>query len=435
MTTLITGGTGFIGAEIARMLIGDGQGPIHVAQRSPDLGRLSDLADHVELHHLDLADPEEIDAVVGAVRPSRVFHFGAILTGPGEQDPPTLLRANAIGFVHFIEAARRVGTEQFIFASSIGTYGRDLAAGQPIDDLALQRPSTVYGVTKVFGEHLGAYYRQRYGLDFRALRYPAIVGPGVTTWSLAQYTSWMIERPARGEPFSVWVEPESVIALLWHADAARAAVELASAPVESIRSISYLVDGPRPTPSAGELADAVRLRLPDAEISFDPAPDSPGTSPHHPRRPGRPRRVGLGTEVRRRCHDRRDHRHGDDRPRLTAARPGVMVRSGRPEAQQGDPVGPVVEHGLDRHAHFHIFFVDRADERGRHADADVELDDGLDLRGLVGEGGMDRLAGHGERVHGAGAADLGPGSAHGPDNRGSAAGDTRPRSRSGHNGG
>lgn len=45
MTTLITGGTGFIGAEIARMLISDGQGPIHVAQRSAELGRLSDLAD------------------------------------------------------------------------------------------------------------------------------------------------------------------------------------------------------------------------------------------------------------------------------------------------------------------------------------------------------------------------------------------------------
>lgn len=276
MTTLITGGTGFIGAEIARMLIEDGQGPIHVAQRSSELGRLAEVAGQVELHHLDLSDPAEIDAVIDAIKPSRIFHFGAILTGPGEQDPQTLLQANAVGFLHIIEAARKAGTEQFIFASSIGTYGRDLIAGEPIDDLTLQRPTSVYGVTKVLGENLGAYYRERYGLDFRSLRYPAIVGPGVTTWSLAQYTSWMIEQPARGEPFSVWVEPESVIALLWYEDAARAAVELASAPKESIGSINYLVDGPRPTPSAGELADAVRLRIPEAKISFDPPADSPG---------------------------------------------------------------------------------------------------------------------------------------------------------------
>jgi threonine 3-dehydrogenase len=276
MTTLITGGTGFIGAEIARILINNGEGPIHVAQRSSDLGRLSDLADQVQLHHLDLSDAAEIDTVVAAIKPSRIFHFGAILTGPGEQDPQTLLQANAIGFLHIIEAARKAGTEQFIFASSIGTYGRDLVPGAEIDDLTLQRPTSVYGVTKVLGENLGAYYRAKYGLDFRSLRYPAIVGPGVTTWSLAQYTSWMIERPAQGEPFSVWVEPESVVALMWYQDAARAAVELAAAPMESITSINYLVDGAKPTPSALDLAEAVRRRIPDAQISFDPSEDSLG---------------------------------------------------------------------------------------------------------------------------------------------------------------
>ena len=274
MTTLITGGTGFIGAEMARMLIDAGQGPIDVAQRSPDLGRLADLADQVTLHHLDLADPDEIDRVVASIRPTRLFHFGAILTGPGEQDPQALLQANAVGFIRMIEAARLAGTEQFIFASSIGTYGRDLGPG-PIDDLSLQRPSTAYGVTKVLGENLGTYYRSKYGLDFRSLRYPAIVGPGVTTWSLAQYTSWMIEKPARGEPFAVWTGPDAVIALLYYEDAARAAIELAAAPVEAIRTVNYLVDGPRPTPSAGELAEAVKRHLPDAVITFEPGPDPP----------------------------------------------------------------------------------------------------------------------------------------------------------------
>ncbi|MEM7324950.1 MAG: NAD-dependent epimerase/dehydratase family protein [Actinomycetota bacterium] len=296
MTTLITGGTGFIGAEIARMLIQDGEGPIHVAQRSSELGRLADVADQVHLHHLDLSNVDEIGRVLDAVRPTRIFHFGAMLTGPGEQDPPALLQANAVGFIHLIEAARLVGVEQFIFASSIGTYGRDLVPQAPIDDLSLQRPITVYGVTKVLGENLGAYYRQRYGLDFRGLRYPAIVGPGVTTWSLAQYTSWMIERPAQGEPFTVWVEPESIIALLWYQDAARAAVELAAAPAESIRSINYLVDGPRPTPSAQELADAVRLRLPDARITFEPEPESPG--PRHIVLDDRAARAEWGWEPR-----------------------------------------------------------------------------------------------------------------------------------------
>lgn len=274
MSTLITGGTGFIGAEIVRLLLEADDGPIHVAHRSGNLGRLADLVDRIELHQFDLADPTSVEQVVAETAPRRLFHFGAMLTGPGEADPQALLRANAIGYIHLIEAARLAGTEQMIFASSIGTYGRDLGPGA-IDDLSLQRPGTVYGVTKVFGENLGAYYRSKYGLDFRGLRYPSIVGPGVTTWSLAQYTSWMIEKPARGEPFAVWAPPETVVPILYYKDAARAAIELATAPADRIRAINYLVDGPPPAPSAGQMADALRARLPDAELTFEAQEGSP----------------------------------------------------------------------------------------------------------------------------------------------------------------
>ena len=269
MSILVTGGTGFIGAEIVRMLLDSGEGPIHVAHRSGNLGRLGGLEGRIELVHLDLADVDATERVVADLAPRRIFHFGAILTGPGEQDPPALLTANAIGFIKLIEAARLAGTEQMIFASSIGTYGRDLGSG-PITDLSLQRPGSVYGVTKVLGENLGAYYRTRYGFDFRGLRYPSIVGPGVTTWSLAQYTSWMIEKSILGEPFEVWVRPEAVIPLLYYKDAARAALDLAAAPFDDIQAITYLVGGPGTTPNAGEIAAAVQAKFPNAQITFDP---------------------------------------------------------------------------------------------------------------------------------------------------------------------
>ncbi|HAN08195.1 MAG TPA: hypothetical protein DCP89_06800 [Acidimicrobiaceae bacterium] len=276
MSTLITGGTGFIGAEIVRILLDKGE-EVHVGHRSGNLGRLEGVADQVQLHQFDLATPGSTGGLIEKVEPSTIYHFGAILTGPGENDPQSLLEINAVGFIETIEAARTVGTEQFIFASSIGTYGRDVGS-EPLNDLSLQRPNTIYGVTKVFAENLGAYYRSKYGLDFRSLRYPSIVGPGVTTWSLAQYTSWMIERSAAGEPFEVWVPPEAVIAIMHYKDAARAAVELADAPFESIRSINYLVDGPRPTPTAAELAEAVAMKIPGSEISFSHSADSPAAN-------------------------------------------------------------------------------------------------------------------------------------------------------------
>ena len=274
MSILITGGTGFIGAEIVRMLVQQGRDDVVVAHRSGNFTRIADVVDKVQTVQADLGDDDAIAALVADAAPTQLFHFGATLTGPGEADPQGLLRSNVSGVITLFQAARQAGTEQIIFASSIGTYGRDLVPGEPVTDMSLQRPSSIYGVTKVFAENLGAWYRGKYGLDFRGLRYPSIVGPGVTTWSLAQYTSWMIEHAGKGEPFKVWAKPETVIPILYYKDAAKAALDLAAAPLDDIKTMNYLVDGARPTPSASELADAVRQRLPEAEITFEPDPEA-----------------------------------------------------------------------------------------------------------------------------------------------------------------
>jgi len=269
MSILITGGTGFIGAEIVRMLVGQGHDDVIVAHRSGNFDRISDVLDQVQTEQVDLADDAEVEALIADTAPTRLFHFGATLTGAGEADPQALLRSNVSGVITLFEAARKAGTEQIIFASSIGTYGRDLERGAPVHDMSLQRPNTVYGVTKVFAENLGAYYRGKYGIDFRGLRYPSIVGPGVTTWSLAQYTSWMIESAAKGEPFTVWTSAEARIPIMYYKDAAKAALDLAAAPLKDIQTINYLVDCAGDTPSAGEIEAAILTRLPDAEITFD----------------------------------------------------------------------------------------------------------------------------------------------------------------------
>lgn len=273
MSVLITGGTGFIGAEIVRILVGAGRTDVIVAHRSGNFSRIEDVLEQVETVQADLGDDGAIERLVAETAPKQLFHFGATLTGPGENDPQALVRSNVDGVITLFEAARQAGTEQIIFASSIGTYGRDLVANETIDDLSLQRPTTIYGVTKVFAENLGAWYRQKYGLDFRGLRYPSIVGPGVTTKSRAQYTSWMIEHAAKGEPFNVWTSPETVVPIMYYKDAAKAAVDLAAAPIDSIRAMNYLVDGAGATPTAGEMADAVRTRFPDAEITFNIVPE------------------------------------------------------------------------------------------------------------------------------------------------------------------
>ena len=268
MSILITGGTGFIGAEIVRQLLARGETEIHVLHRSGNFQRLQDSVERLDLIQVDLADTDRLGEVVEAIRPQAIYHLGAILTGPGEQNPQVAIETNAFGTYALLEAARRLGVKQFLYASSIGVYGADIS-GDVITDLTLQRPFSIYGITKVFGEQLGAFYKRKYGLDFRGLRYPSIVGPGVKTPSVVQFTSWVIEECAKEKPFTVTVTPETAVPVMYYKDAARAMVQLGAAPIEEIKTVNYLVDGVKPTPTAGRLAEIVRDRISGARITFE----------------------------------------------------------------------------------------------------------------------------------------------------------------------
>ena len=272
MTALITGGTGFVGAEVARLLLRKGRENLAVFDINPSTARLDDAADDVEVMRGDLGNFSHVLDAVKKTKPGVIYHLGGMLSIPSDADPAAALRANALGTFHVLEAARLFDVPEVVFSSTTGTYGFDIE-DETVSDRTLQRPRLMYGATKVFGEHMGLFYRRKHGLDFRAVRYPSIVGPGATTPGVVQYASWLIEESARGNPFTVWVEPESRTPLLYFKDAARAVVELAGAPPENIKTVNYLLAGVSPVPSAGELADIVRSRIPGADISFKPDPE------------------------------------------------------------------------------------------------------------------------------------------------------------------
>ncbi len=272
MAILVTGGAGFVGIEVVRQLLDGGEQDVAVFSRSPSPRRLGDLAGRVTAIAGDVGNFSHVLDAVKTVRPRVIYHLGAMLSVASDADPAAAIQTNAMGTFHVLEAARLFEVEQVIFSSSIGTYGHALPDDR-IDDRTIQRPQFFYGATKVFGEHMGLFYRRKYGLDFRGIRYPSVVGPGVATPGVVQYTSLMIEAAARGEPFTVWVEPETRIPIMYITEAAAATVLLARAPRENIRMVNYLVDGLKPTPTAAELAEAVRGRIPGAEITFEPDPN------------------------------------------------------------------------------------------------------------------------------------------------------------------
>ncbi|MBT6444588.1 MAG: SDR family NAD(P)-dependent oxidoreductase, partial [Acidimicrobiaceae bacterium] len=99
MTILITGGTGFIGAEIVRMLVAQGRDDVVVAHRSGNFTRIADIVDQVQTVQADLGDDDAIAQLVADTAPTQIYHFGATLTGPGEDDPQGLLRSNVSGVI------------------------------------------------------------------------------------------------------------------------------------------------------------------------------------------------------------------------------------------------------------------------------------------------------------------------------------------------
>jgi threonine 3-dehydrogenase len=269
MTAFVTGGAGFIGAALVRALLDRGERRPVVFDIDPSPGRLDGVKDRVEFAQGDLGDVDQVLDVVRSTRPDTIYHLGGMLSAPSDADPAAALRTNALGTFHVLEAARQFDTPRVLFSSSIATYSMDIRDAV-VGDQTIQRPELFYGATKLFCEHMGLFYRRKYGIDFRGLRYPSIVGPGVRTASVSQYTSGMIEASAKGNPYTVFVSPETRNPIMYYKEAARAMLELRDAPAEDIRTVNYILAGVSPAPSAGEIADAVRDRVPGARIRFEP---------------------------------------------------------------------------------------------------------------------------------------------------------------------
>jgi len=268
MSVLVTGGAGFVAAQLVRQLLERGESQVAVLVVQPPR-RLADLDDRIAVQQVDLADPAAVCAAVNSARPRVIFHLGGMLSVACEADPAAAVRANVLGTMHILEAARQTGVQQVVYSSTLATYGSDLREKE-LTEYTLQRPVFFYGATKLFGENAGAFYRRKHGLDFRGVRFPAVVGPGATSAAVSQYIPWMIEHAIRGQPFTVNVAERTACPFLYYRDAAQALLKLSAAPADRLQRSVYLVSGPKPVPTAGELAALVRRRFPKASIAFAP---------------------------------------------------------------------------------------------------------------------------------------------------------------------
>lgn len=268
MAILVTGGNGYVGRWLAHELLAHGIEVVTFDRLAPDPTWMPPLPASARLVIGDVTDRAAVIAAAREQAFSAIIHLAGIVTMGCERDPDLGMRVNLGGTHNVLEAARQCEIPRVVFASTISVYGPEVTS--PITEETPARPLTWYGQSKLMAEQLGLFYQRRYGVDFRAARLAAIVGPArnAASGSATMYTSLIVERATLGQPYEIDVDPEAGTPVCYAKDAARALATLAVAPSAPQR-IYHVSTG---LVTVQQLIELVRRRIPDARLSFKPDP-------------------------------------------------------------------------------------------------------------------------------------------------------------------
>ena len=171
---LVTGASGFVGANLARRLLAEGH-EVHLLLRANhNPWRIQEIREHVTVHEADLADVNGLEAAMRAARPEWMFHLAAHGAYPDQRDLDRMIATNVQGTANLLQAAERAGAEAFVNSGSSSEYGyKDHA---PSEDELLE-PNSHYAVTKAAATHLCRLAGQREGSRVVTLRLYSVYGP------------------------------------------------------------------------------------------------------------------------------------------------------------------------------------------------------------------------------------------------------------------
>jgi threonine 3-dehydrogenase len=270
MKILLTGAGGQIGHDLIGALVAQGHEVIStdLAPRPPSHAHASGVA----WERLDVTDAAAVQHTFTEIRPDLVFHLAAILSASGEANPRLAYDVNQTGTWNVLEASRRAKVKRVIFTSSIAVFGPPPSGALPDptpDDVALH-PTTMYGVTKVSGELLCAYYRSRYDIDCRGVRFPGLISAAMPGGGSSDYALFMYVDAVRKGGYEAFARADTRIPLMYMPDGVRALLELAFAERSRLTRTVYNIAAF--SPRADEIAKSVMRTIPDAKFTYVPDP-------------------------------------------------------------------------------------------------------------------------------------------------------------------
>ena len=266
MAILITGGTGSLGSYLARKMIIEGFKNIILFDLKPNYKIIKEIVNQVYVEEGNINYWPDLIKIVNKYKIREIIHLVAGLSTKIKENPYFGFKVNLEGTVNILEIARLYNIKKVIFTSSISTFGLDV--DEPVKENYCQRPTNLYGITKVASELWGLYYYREYGCDFRALRFPRLVNPGRLKEGIAAYPSLMIERAIRGQAYEVEVDQDYQIPIIYIKDAVNSLLLLNKKTVVETRV--YNINGLLPT--AKEIVEAIKKCVPNALLDFSNNP-------------------------------------------------------------------------------------------------------------------------------------------------------------------
>jgi nucleoside-diphosphate-sugar epimerase len=261
----VTGALGQIGTELATALRSR-FGRDNVVASDIRMPHAGNPAEYEPFEFVDCTIPRSIEEVVRRYEIDTVYHLAALLSAVAEEKPLVAWEVNMGGVYHTLEVARAYRCALFV-PSSIGAFGPSTPKEYTPQD-TVQRPNTMYGITKTAGELLCDYYHERFGLDTRGVRFPGIIshvappGGGTTDYAVEIYY-----EAIRNGRYTCFLKPDTRLDMMYMPDAVKAAIEVMDADASRLmHRNAFNVTGMNFTPE--EVAAAIREHIPSFTIDY-----------------------------------------------------------------------------------------------------------------------------------------------------------------------
>ncbi|MGZ5615453.1 MAG: NAD-dependent epimerase/dehydratase family protein [Methylobacter sp.] len=264
---LVTGATGQVGSELTitlRARYGDEN--VLATDKNPASHELQSGL----YYCLDVRDAPALNRIVETHHIDTIFHLAAMLSAVAEQNPQLAWDVNMNGLINVLEVCRMHRCALF-FPSSVAAFGVETPAIDTPQD-TIQRPTTIYGISKVSGELLCDYYYRRFGVDARGLRYPGLISsktkPGGGT---TDYAVDIFHAAIQSHHYNCFLRADTQLDMMYMPDAIDAAIALMMADSAQLKhrnafNVTAMSFSPQ------QLAAEIQKHIPEFTIAYNVDP-------------------------------------------------------------------------------------------------------------------------------------------------------------------